>query len=425
MNLDYSEALEFLRSLEHAQRKEVSDYLNTALDRLGATFAMIPDALPPRANVLEIGAAPYFMTALLLRYTDFDLSALNEPYWLSVDDGKMTLASPAHDFRRVVSFQGANIELDALPYPDGHFDLVLYCEVIEHLTYDPTWTLYEIHRVLKPEGQLIISTPNPFRYTNILRFLSGKNIYPPFSGHGSNARHNREFSVGELRRLLAHCNYAVEETTVIHDGSYDHPAFLDGIVRGALRIGLLRGQQDVILVRARAVSQPRYGYPDELYTDVHGYRRVSESAVVMGENEVPQLGGGWYPCEDWPPQVRWTSRDALARLKFGGQKYISVQLFSGPQELARTVTGAFYTNEVKHPLQLPPGEWQTLTFPAPPDAEERLDVAFHWDEPWNPQEVSGSPDTRELGVAVRKIWLHDDETPKNDLSDAVSEAKEA
>lgn len=409
MKLDNAEALHFLRSLEHAKQKEIGDYLSTALDRLGATFATIPDDLPPNANVLEIGAMPYFMTALLLRYTNFKVSTINEPFWLEIDGGKALLRSAEFGFNHEIEYQGVNIEYDPFPYPDDHFDLVLYCEVIEHLTYDPTQTLFEIHRVLKPQGKVIISTPNPFRYTNILKFLSGKNIYPPYSGYNSYARHHREFSSGELRRLLQACSYEVEELYTIHDRSYDHPRILDSLVRGAMRIGLLRGQQDVIVLRGRAVGASRYGYPAEMYADVYAYRRVSESAVVMGENEEPQLGGGWYPRENWPPQVRWTSRDALARLKFRGQQSISVHFFTGPKELNKTVTGALYTNEVKYPLALPPGEWQELTFPVPPDADERLDVAFHWDEPWNPHEVLGSPDTRELGVAVQKIWLHDDD----------------
>ena len=408
MKLDNEEALDFLRSLEHAEQKEISDYLSTALDRLGATFALIPDDLPSQAKVLEIGAMPYFMTALLLRYTNFAVSPINEPYWLDVDGGSVRLHSTKYPFTRTIQYEGVNIEYDPFPYSDGSFDLVLYCEVIEHLTYDPTQTLYEIHRVLKPEGRLILSTPNPFRYTNILKFLSGKNIYPPYSGFNSYARHHREFSAGELRRLLQACNYQVEELYSIHDCSYDHPRILDAVVRAATRTGLLRGQQDVVMLRARAVGKARYGYPQDMYADVYAYHRVTESAVVMGENEDPQLGGGWYPRENWPPQVRWTSRDALVRLKYRGQETISISLFSGPKELNRTVTGAVYTNEVKYPVALAPGEWQELEFPVPPDANKRLDVAFHWDEPWNPHEVLGSPDTRELGVAVHKVWLHGD-----------------
>jgi len=409
MQIDRTEALTFLRSLEHTQQKEVSDYLSTALDRLGATFNLIPDDLPKGAKVLELGAMPYYMTALLLRYTDFEVHAANEPYWLDIDGGKITLRSTAYGFEHQLTYQGFNIEQDPFPYPDATFDLVLYCEIIEHLVYDPVQTLYEIHRVLKPGGTLILTTPNPFRYTNILKFLRGQNIYPPFSGYGGYARHNREFSAGELRRLLTACNYHVETLRVIHDRSYSHPKGLDTIVRALAKVGIFSAQLDVIMLRARAHSAPRYAYPSDLFTDIHAYRRVTESYVEMGNNEAPQLGGGWYPAEDWPPVVRWTGRDALVRLKYRGQRQVSVRFFSGPKELARPVTGAIYTNEVKYPVTCPAGQWIELSFPTPADADKRLEVAFHWDQPWVPKDVLGSSDTRLLGVAVQKIWLHDEE----------------
>lgn len=411
MRLDNDEALRFLRSLEHAAQKEVSDYLSNALDRLGATFELIPDDLLPQAEVLEIGALPYYMTALLLRYTDFSISAINEPNPRADSEGEVTLRSSEYDFSKTVSYRSANIEFDPFPYPDNHFDMVFYCEVIEHLTYDPTQTLYEIHRVLKPDGHLIITTPNPFRYTSILRYIRGKNIYPHYSGYNSYARHHREFSAGELRQLLNACNFEVNEIYTIHDRSYDHPRYIDAVVRGALRVGLLRGQQDVVMLRARAHGKPRYGYPADLYVDVHAYDRATESAVIMGDNEEPQLGGGWYPLEEWPPHIRWTSREAGVRLAYAGQRMVSLYVYSGPKELARTVTGTLVMNKVEHRISMPPDEWQVLSFPVPEGVEGRLLLLLYWDETWIPHEVVGLPDTREIGVAVNKIWLHngDDE----------------
>jgi SAM-dependent methyltransferase len=414
MRLDNEEALDFLRSLEHAAQKEISDYLSNALDRLGATFELVPSDLPPKAEVLEIGALPYYMTALLLRYTDFAVSAINEPSPRGDIAGYETIRSDKYNFSETVAYQRINIEYDPFPYPGNHFDMVLYCEVIEHMTYDPTQTLYEIHRVLKPHGRLIVTTPNPFRYTNILRFLRGKSIYPHYSGYNRYARHHREFSVSELRQLLISCNFEVDEVYTIHDQSYDHPRYLDAVVRGALRLGAMRGQQDVVMLRARAKGKPRYGYPADLYVDVHAYDRVTESKVVMGENEEPQLGGGWYPREDWPPNIRWTGREASIRLLCEGQETVSVYLYSGPKELGRTVTGTISLNNIEHHIEMPPDEWLELSFPVPPEADGRLLVIFKWDEPWHPHEVHNSPDTREIGVAINKIWLHYDDAQPSD-----------
>lgn len=46
-------------------------------------------------------------------------------------------------------------------FPNDCFDMVLCSEVIEHIS-DSSAALKEIHRILKPGGTLILSTPQPF-----------------------------------------------------------------------------------------------------------------------------------------------------------------------------------------------------------------------------------------------------------------------
>ncbi len=47
----------------------------------------------------------------------------------------------------------------AFPFPDGAFDAALFLDVIEHL-HPRREVLREIHRVLTPEGRLLVSGPN-------------------------------------------------------------------------------------------------------------------------------------------------------------------------------------------------------------------------------------------------------------------------
>lgn len=61
----------------------------------------------------------------------------------------------------------------ALPYPDGHFEAVLSCGVLEHVQH-PEASLKELHRVLRPGGRLLIyKLPNRFSYLELIARAAG------------------------------------------------------------------------------------------------------------------------------------------------------------------------------------------------------------------------------------------------------------
>jgi len=55
-------------------------------------------------------------------------------------------------------------DAQALPFPDGMFDVMVSCETIEHLP-SPVDALREFRRVTRPGGQLFLTTPN---YLNLM-----------------------------------------------------------------------------------------------------------------------------------------------------------------------------------------------------------------------------------------------------------------
>ncbi len=398
------EAREFLTGFDHGSHPLAVEYLNVALDRLLVTMDLVPN-MDSGARVLELGATPYFMTSLLLHHFPYQLELANEPGREKYDGGTVRLTNRGRGLDYSFQYKGFNIETDRFPYDDGSFDMVLYCEMIEHLMHDPSHSLYEIHRVLKPGGYLLLSTPNPFRYTNYLRFLAGTNIYPPFSGYGPYSRHNREFSAAELRLLLKQSNFEIETLITAHDPAYDHPKRLDGAMRWLHRRGFFREKMDVIHLRARAKERPIYRYPPELYLDVHAFQRIVNDNIEMGVNDEAQLGTGFYKLECWPPHVRWTERKAKAKLLASGHKLLGLRFYSGPKELARRVAGTVVVNGVDNRFDVGAGEWAELRFPVPEPGTGHVDVELKLDQSWVPWEVLGMSDTRPLGVAVQRLWL--------------------
>jgi ubiquinone/menaquinone biosynthesis C-methylase UbiE len=66
---------------------------------------------------------------------------------------------------------GVRGDLNHLPFPANHFDLVISRSVVEHLE-NPSLVFREFQRVLKPGGKVILATPNKYDYVSIIASLS-------------------------------------------------------------------------------------------------------------------------------------------------------------------------------------------------------------------------------------------------------------
>jgi 2-polyprenyl-3-methyl-5-hydroxy-6-metoxy-1,4-benzoquinol methylase len=82
-----------------------------------------------------------------------------------------------------------------LPFEDNTFDVVYAAELIEHL-YNPDFFLEECHRVLRPEGKIIVSTPNLHAWYNRMLFAFG--IQPLFYEVSTRSPH---IGSGVLKRV--------------------------------------------------------------------------------------------------------------------------------------------------------------------------------------------------------------------------------
>lgn len=103
--------------------------------------------------------------------------------------------------------KGFNIDLETepIPRPDGHYDMVLCFELIEHLERDPMFMISEINRVLKPLGLIYLSTPNICSSRNVMKILMGyaPHFHMKYNRDASLYRHNIEYAPHQINTMLS------------------------------------------------------------------------------------------------------------------------------------------------------------------------------------------------------------------------------
>jgi len=192
-------------SLDGAPPTELANYLNEDFRRFVYTLSLVPDV---DGKLLEIGANPYFTTILLKRFRRMRIECTNY-FGISGGGSTQSVRNANTGDEYTFEFLNNNIDVEDIPF-QGPFDVILFCEVIEHLVADPIGALRRIKDKLTPGGSLILTTPNVNRLENIAKMMSGQNIYDPISGYGVYGRHNREYNKHELYLMLDHLGFDLD-----------------------------------------------------------------------------------------------------------------------------------------------------------------------------------------------------------------------
>ncbi len=152
-------------------------------------FASLSEGLPRPRRVLDVGCATGMLLASL-RAGGWEVQGL---------DLCRQSARFAQKERGVPVFVGT---LEQVRFPDASFHLVHFSHLIEHLP-DPVGFLREVHRILRPEGYAVVTTPN----------IDGLQARL-FRGHWRSAiaDHLCLFSKRTLHRLLAGSGFRVLKT---------------------------------------------------------------------------------------------------------------------------------------------------------------------------------------------------------------------
>lgn len=150
-------------------------YLSAHFDRFIGTFRQFIGHWTgdPNAHVLDIGAHWLHQSVLFAR-AGFRITAGDFSATLELDGVRKLAKHHAIDlliYDEIASGQALNA------IPDTSVDVVLFTEILEHITFNPVALWESVYRIMRPGGRIVITTPNFYaadsRAWQIKRFLSG------------------------------------------------------------------------------------------------------------------------------------------------------------------------------------------------------------------------------------------------------------
>jgi ubiquinone/menaquinone biosynthesis C-methylase UbiE len=180
-------------------------------------------------------------------------------------DTKHVRLTNGPDFAMEVDFFDA--EAHRFPYDDARFDMVLCCELIEHLVHDPMHMLVECNRILGDSGTLVVTTPNVASLGSVARVLHGRmnpQVFSRYTGPGnSDTPHVREYTPAELSSAIESAGFRLEMLLTESTPANQQSSWVKDLLSERGFDTALRGDQMYCVAKKHTAPVERY--PSLLY----------------------------------------------------------------------------------------------------------------------------------------------------------------
>jgi SAM-dependent methyltransferase len=206
-------------------------------------------ALPAGAKLLDAPCGTGAMVEALRRRRFDAWGADVEPEAQSILGDRLRIADLNH----------------TLPWPDACFDVVFSIEGIEHLESRFNF-LREAHRVLKPQGLLVITTPNIVSLRSRVRFLGSSFFHKDPRPLNESARHPLHhiglLTFSDLRYAVHTSGFRIEETAATHVKAISYPyGILTPWMWLYTRIAFRKEKDAAQRARNRKILRTLYSHP--------------------------------------------------------------------------------------------------------------------------------------------------------------------
>ncbi|WOK06305.1 methyltransferase domain-containing protein [Imperialibacter roseus] len=201
---DVDKAIEEVHSQLVEEKESDLEYFNYHKLRYRRMSSSVIKIMPPGSKILEIGSH-YLHSSMILTQLGYKIDAMDvSPFW------ELEFVRKREKVFGIVGIVENDLEqMKSMEGVDSRYDLILFTEIMEHITFNPISFWKSVHRIIKPGGIIYISTPNSLTLMSIVRSIKnlltmtgiGVGVEEIF-GRVTYGHHWKEYSAKEIRKYF-------------------------------------------------------------------------------------------------------------------------------------------------------------------------------------------------------------------------------